>query len=54
MLSKLVYLHEESLSNLSLYMLINIMLINKKKHVHQTVLWLCLGFMLPLSTVHMN
>ena len=31
MLSKLVYLHEESLSNLSLYMLINIMLIKKKK-----------------------
>ena len=26
----------------------------KKKHVHQTVLWLCLGFMLPLSTVDMN
>ena len=29
MLSKLVYLHEESLSNLSLYMLINVMLIKK-------------------------
>ena len=26
----------------------------KKKHVHQIVLWLCLGFTLPLSTVHMN
>ena len=26
----------------------------KKKHVHQTVLWLCLGFTLPLSTVHMS
>ena len=49
---KVVYLHEESLPNLSLYMLINVMLI--KKHVHQTVLWLCLGFTLPLSTAHMN
>ena len=38
--------------NLSLHMLINVMLI--KKHVLQTVLWLCLGFTLPLSTVHMN
>ena len=38
--------------NLSLYMLINVMLI--KKYVLQTVLWLCLGFTLPLSTVHMN
>ena len=45
-----VYLHEESLPNLSLYMLINAMLI-KKKHVHQTVLWLGVGFTLPLSTV---
>ena len=26
----------------------------KEKHVHQTVLWLCLGFTLPLLTVHMN
>ena len=26
----------------------------KKKHVQQTVLWLCLGFTLPMSTVHMN
>ena len=26
----------------------------KKQHVQQTVLWLCLGFTLPLSTVHMN
>ena len=26
----------------------------KKKHVHQTVSWLCIGFTLPLSTVHMN
>ena len=38
--------------NLSLHMLINVMLI--KKHVLQTVLWLCLGFTLSLSTVHMN
>ena len=38
--------------NLSLHMLINVMLI--KKHVLQTVLRLCLGFTLPLSTVHMN
>ena len=39
--------------NLSLYMLINVMLI-KNKHVHQTVLWLFLGFTLLLSTVHIN
>ena len=26
----------------------------KKKHVHQTVLWFCLGFTLLLSTLHMN
>ena len=25
-----------------------------KKHVHQIVSWVCLGFTLPLSTVHMN
>ena len=50
--TKVVYLHEESLPNLSLYMLINVILI--KKHVPQTVLWICLSFTLPLSTVHMN
>ena len=50
--TKVVYLHEESLPNLTLYMLINVMLI--QEHVHQTVLWLCLGFTLPLLTVHMN
>ena len=27
---------------------------NQKAIVHQTVLWLCLGFTLPLSTVQMN
>ena len=26
----------------------------KKQHIQQTVLWLCLDFKLPLSTVHMN
>ena len=34
--TKVAYLHEESLPNLSLYMVINVMLI--KKHVHQIVL----------------
>ena len=52
--TKILYLHEESLANLRLYLLllINVMLI--KKHVYQTILWLSLGFTLPLSTVHMN
>ena len=50
--TKVVCLHEESLPNLCLCMLINVIFV--KKHVHQTVLWLWLGFMLPLSTVHMN
>ena len=27
---------------------------NQKAIVHQTVLWLCLGFTLPLSTVQLN
>ena len=26
----------------------------KKQHVQQPVLWFCLGFTLPLSTMHMN
>ena len=51
--TEVVYLHEESLPKLSLYMLTNVMLI-KTKHVHQAVLWLCLGFTPPLSSVHMN
>ena len=46
-----VYLHGESLPNLSLYMLKNVMLIKK---TCTAVLWLCLGFTLPPSTVHMN
>ena len=62
--TKVVYLHEESLALLldsplhatSCFIVIRkqFCAMWKKQHVQQTVLWLCLGFTLPLSTVHMN
>ena len=62
--TKIVYLHEESLVLLldspphatSCFIVIRKQFCTmwKKQHVQQTVLWLCLGFTLPLSTVHMN
>ena len=33
--TKVVYLHEESLPNLSLHMLVNVMLIEKKMYIKQ-------------------
>ena len=57
--TKVVYLHEESLALLldsplhatSCFIVIRkqFCAMWKKQHVQQTVLWLCLGFTLPLS-----
>ena len=62
--TKVVYLHEESLVLLldhplhatSCFIVIRkqFCAMWKKQHAPQTVMWLCLGLTLPLSTVHMK
>ena len=62
--TKVVYIHEESfvllldspLNIMSYFIVIRkqFFAMWKKQHVQKRVLWLCLGFTPPLSTVHLN